>query len=57
MGIVNSETWKHMLSEDIEWLRANTEDTLERQHIILCLEWLKMYKPQEGHRIPEHKTL
>jgi len=36
-----------LLDEDITWLLANAPDSLERQHIIMCLEWLKMHKPED----------
>ena len=34
---LNKESYVQLIKEDIEWLFANTEDCLERQHIKLVL--------------------
>lgn len=37
--ILNQHGYKMLIDGDIEWLLANTEDSLERQHIIQVLNW------------------
>jgi len=38
---VNHGAWVKLLEEDIEWLRQQPR-TLERDHVIGCLEMLKL---------------
>lgn len=47
---LNLAAYMQLFDEDIAWLMANSPDSLERQHIIRCLEWLKMHKPEDEHR-------
>jgi len=36
--ILNRKYYVKLIREDIDWLEKNTEDDLERQHIIVVLE-------------------
>lgn len=45
--ILTKFAYKKLIDENIEWLLENTEDTLERVHILLVLEAsIDMYYPQ-----------
>jgi hypothetical protein len=37
-GKVNKPTYEQLIQEDINWLTKNTEDTLERRHIIAIVK-------------------
>ena len=47
---LNRAAWEKLLDDDIEWLKANAPNELERQHILQCLEWLRDHKPEDPDR-------
>ena len=38
MSELNKEFYEKLINEDIEWLEENTNDCLERKHIIIVLK-------------------
>lgn len=38
MGIINKKCYKKIIQEDIDWLEENTNDCLDRRHIIFVLK-------------------
>ena len=44
---LNKTAWQKLIDEDIEWLEANTKDSLERQHILVCLLYLREDRPDK----------
>lgn len=43
---INKSSYQKLIDQNIDWLKTNTTDTLERQHIILILEQsVNMYYP------------
>lgn len=36
---LNKKSYESLINGDIEWLTNNTEDTIERRHIIETLKW------------------
>ena len=47
---LNKLGYQQLIDEDIAWLKANAPDTLERQHIILTLEYsVEEYYPTKIH--------
>ena len=36
--MINRTSYEKLIAEDIEWLEINTEDSLERRHIIDVLK-------------------
>lgn len=53
MLTLNKHAYSKLVQEDIEWLLENTERTLEREHIILVLNW--SMKTYNAERYPEHE--
>ena len=43
---LNKEAFEKLMDEDIEWLRANSPKTLERDHIEMSLRWLRGNQPK-----------
>lgn len=39
--ILNQHAYSKLIEEDIAWLEANTNDSLERRHIIDVLRWVE----------------
>lgn len=47
---MNQWAWEKMLDEDIAWLEAQPR-TLEREHVICCMKWLRGNRPDRPLRI------
>lgn len=48
--------YERLVDEDIEWLMANTQDTLERDHILAVLDFSKREYRLRGYDEAMHKT-
>ena len=45
-GILNRPAYQQLFDEDIEWLLKQPR-TLERDHIVECLRWLRCHRPDD----------
>lgn len=45
-GILNRSAYQQLFDEDIEWVLKQPR-TLERDHVVDCLRWLREHRPDD----------